>query len=82
LDSLSNTTNFVSLVANSNGIVHCEGNDGGLPCYACPVVTGDAMLHQFDYAVSHQILSMACHPFVDSLQRPLYSFCLCYGGSE
>jgi ABC-type multidrug transport system ATPase subunit len=50
--ALKNTTDFTSLVANSNGVVTCDGIDGGLPCYACPIVSGDSMLNVFDFNVS------------------------------
>jgi hypothetical protein len=58
--ALRNTTDFTSLVANSNGVVSCQGADGGLPCYACPIVTGDSALAVFDFDASDKILMMGC----------------------
>ena len=49
------TTNFTSLVNNSGGFITCDGIDGGLPCYACPIITGDGMLRAYDFDV---------HPYI------------------
>jgi ABC-type multidrug transport system permease subunit len=52
LSDLNPSTNLTSLVADSNGVVSCQGPNGGLPCYACPIVSGDSMLNVFDFNVS------------------------------
>jgi hypothetical protein len=52
LSDLNASTNLTLLVANSNGVITCQGIDGGLPCYACPIISGDSMLNVFDFNVS------------------------------
>jgi hypothetical protein len=60
LDSLPSSTNLTELVAQSNGIITCDGVNGGLPCYACPITTGDVALNTYDFNPNDKILMMGC----------------------
>jgi hypothetical protein len=60
LDSLAPGTNLTALVAESNGIITCQGVGGTEPCYACPIITGDAMLAEFDFSYHDKILMLGC----------------------
>jgi hypothetical protein len=56
----ANSTYLASLVANSNGKITCDGIDGTLPCYACPLTTGDEVLNVFDFHPDQKLLMMGC----------------------
>jgi hypothetical protein len=55
------SVNLPALVASSSNI-YCTGANTTLPCYACPIVSGDAMLQVFDMPVetNERSLFLAC----------------------
>jgi hypothetical protein len=41
-------------------IINSAGADYAIPCYACPVISGDVMLTAFDMPASDKALNIGC----------------------